>query len=549
MSREFSRLPMVGLALAFMAGTAAGLAFPSTDNPLCVATPLAVAAAGALFIAAGWRRAPSPEPGYSPGSSLTSAGILILLVGVAWFNAAVRIQTGPPALTDQSTLSGKRVELLGIITDEPIPVNAASGSCWQVTLEAEQVRPKGATDWQPIQGAARVRWYQAPPEVTPAYGERWLIQGSMDITNFGTRPQPFVFVRAFGRGCSMVDARAGSSVVRWSLGLRAFARQVLNRGIEHHPRDVAVLNSLLLGVRSQMPNDIYRSFARTGTLHIFAISGSHIVVLAAVIVFLVSSLGLSRPYWALAVGPVLVIYTVMTGLQSSAIRACIMGVIFLAAYLVGRRPDTFSALAASAILILAVVPTELVSLGFILSYVAMLGLLLLYPVIDRPFANLFQPDPLRIDPESNGVIALRTAWKEIRMLLTTSLAAWLVCEPLTAYYFQIFSPIALIGNLIAIPLSGLMIVTGCLSLMTGSCIPWFGTIFNHANLLMAQALTGSMAWLTAVPYGNMDVEPPPAWAVAGCYVLLAIPVILAKRAAMKSEEDDRKALPPETAVE
>jgi len=148
----------------------------------------------------------------------------------------------------------------------------------------------------------------------------------------------------------------GNPFVAWTLKCRQAAGELITTGITDFTEQVAILNSLLLGYRSQMPFELYRAFAATGTLHVFAISGEHVVVLGSVIVFIISVAGLQRTYWVLFLGPLIVLYTVMTGLQPSAIRACVMGIAFWLAPLFGRKPDIFASLALSAVLILAFVP-------------------------------------------------------------------------------------------------------------------------------------------------------------------------------------------------
>jgi competence protein ComEC len=314
----------------------------------------------------------------------------------------------------------------------------------------------------------------------------------------------------------------GSVIVEKCLEARADAARILCIGIEDYPDYMATINSLLLGYRSQMPQDAYRAYAATGTIHIFAIDGFHIVVQAAVIIFALGAFGIPRTRWILFLAPMLILYTVMTGLPPSALRACVMAIIFWSAPLLGRRNDVYSALAASAILILAFVPSDFMSLGFILSYVVVLGLVLLYPVFARPLQKLFAPDPLRLQPEPRWILFLRTCWSHLSVLLATSLAAWLVSAPLTAYYFQMFSLIALAGNLIAMPLASLMIVTGALSLVFGSCIEFLADVFNHANLALAFLMKRSMEFFAAIPGGNFPVDPPPIWLILVFYFVLAV---------------------------
>ena len=83
------------------------------------------------------------------------------------------------------------------------------------------------------------------------------------------------------------------------------------------------------------------------------------MVVAAVITVLLSACGIPRTRWILFVGPLLIAYTVMTGLQASAVRACIMALVFWSAPLLGRKADIYTALAASAVLLLAITPSPI----------------------------------------------------------------------------------------------------------------------------------------------------------------------------------------------
>jgi len=285
---------------------------------------------------------------------------------------------------------------------------------------------------------------------------------------------------------------------------------------------MCILNSILLGYYSQIPRDLYQAFANTGTLHVFAISGSHVVILGGAIIFILAACGLPRTRWVLFLGPLLILYTAMTGLQPSAIRACIMGILYWIAPLIGRKPDIYTTLAISAILILAISPDDLINIGFLLSYIAVLGLILFCPVFSRILNRCFTHDPLKLEPDPAWQENLRGLWHFFSELFSVSLAAWLVTTPLTIMFFGTFSPIGLPSNLLIVPLSSLVIITGVLSLTLGSCILFFADLFNHANLALIVLMTESARWFAAVPHGYMKAPPVPLWAALAFYGVLII---------------------------
>lgn len=521
--RYHPRVPLIGLALSFIAGTWLGL-----NRPLHLLLIGGAASLVTLGTVLAWCTC------HGRLAIVGGVGIHLLSFLAAATNADLHTwHASAPALDSLPILSGTRIELTGIVADEPADVIADARPMWRFPLDVSEVRLSPDTDWRPVAGTVRITWYGDRRGRFPQYGDRWEVAGRLTMltNNPSGNPirRPLQFLTTGARNAKFLADNQGSPSIQYCLDARNSARRVLNAGIEHHTNDVAVLNSLLLGYRSQMPQEIHRAYARTGTLHIFAISGSHVVILAALIVFVLSLFRIPRTRWVLFVGPLLVFYTVMTGLQPSAVRACIMAIVFLLAPLLGRKSAIFSALAFSAILILAVAPSDLLNIGFILSFTAMIGIILLYPICIRPLQRLFQPDPLRLQPESPVVHGLRVVWREFSLLLATSTAAWLVSTPLTAYYFQIFSPIALVGNLLAIPLASLIIVTGSLSLVTGSCVPVLAEIFNHANLVLASWLTGSMGWLASIPGAWLQVPAPSPWLIASTYVTLALLVMEARR--------------------
>ena len=79
--------------------------------------------------------------------------------------------------------------------------------------------------------------------------------------------------------------------------------------------------AMMLGCRNEIPRDMRRVFSNSGTIHVFAISGLNIALVAALLIALVSALGVPRPHWVLVVAPLLVFYTFASGAQPSAVRA------------------------------------------------------------------------------------------------------------------------------------------------------------------------------------------------------------------------------------
>ena len=513
------RRPLVGLALAFTAGTWFGLRTSLPPLPLALAAATLVAAAMlATWVPAMVRRLPA---------RLTTLGFILALAGLAAANARLEVaRPAAPTLAEAGIRGG--VELRAIVTDDPMPsgLPMRRGAC---KFPAELIAWRTGTTWQAASGEVRVRWYGFP-SAQPAYGDAWQWRGTLESftprrtapsAHAPSRPDILLFSTAAAQG-QRLSTGNGNPVIGWCLSVRRACLDTLTTGIGDFSEASGVLVSLVLGYRSQIPTDLYQAFASTGTLHVFAVSGSHVVVIGGAIVFLLSACGMPRTRWVLVLAPTLAAYTIMTGLQPSAVRACIMGTAYAAGPLFNRRSDLYSSLGLAAVLILGVTPTALDDLGFILSFTAVVGLGLFYPVLARPLHARLSPDPLQLQPEPGWQAALRSFLHHIASLLAMSLAAWLVTTPLTAWYFGLFSPIALPGNLAAVPLASLIIVTGLVSLAAGSFTLVLADLFNHANLALAALLSASIRALDALPGGHMVVSDVPALAIAGWYALLLL---------------------------
>ena len=95
--------------------------------------------------------------------------------------------------------------------------------------------------------------------------------------------------------------------------------------------------------------------------------------MGAILIAILGMFRVSSVYWGLFLAPLLCMYTFATGMQTSAVRACIMAMIYWGAPLLGRKADSLTALCVSALLIVGAVPTQLLDKGFILSFVCVLG--------------------------------------------------------------------------------------------------------------------------------------------------------------------------------
>ncbi|MBI2068917.1 MAG: ComEC/Rec2 family competence protein [Candidatus Yanofskybacteria bacterium] len=225
--------------------------------------------------------------------------------------------------------------------------------------------------------------------------------------------------------------------------------------------NASYVNGILLGSRQNIPEDLKEAFNKTGTTHILAISGYNIMIISwAVLMGLIFFFKRRAAFW-LSVG-VIIMFVILTGASASVVRAAIMGLILSFAHGYGRLYDQRnSIILAGGIMVFHNPFTLVFDIGFQLSFAAALGIIYLYPWIDRKLKNF---------PKAGG-------FKE---LLLMTLSAQITVAPLLIYYFGGFSPLSLPTNVLILPFVPAAMFLGFLAGIGGMIFASLGQIIGHA---------------------------------------------------------------------
>jgi len=379
--------------------------------------------------------------------------------------------------------SSHYIHLIGKINSIPKSHPRNSSQSFSLASEALQNNKK---EWEKKRGTLFVRYYG---KTSLHYGDQLLLHGILKQQHFPGQKQLQLSV---SENKLTVLPNRSFSFDNTIEKLREKGAKTLSKGIKNHPTQCAIYQALLLGYRGNIPKNIYQTFIRTGTVHIFAISGLHVGIIALFIIILIKSLGVPLNKWSLLLLPLLFLYVYSTGMKSSALRAWTMAAIYFLAPLFRRKPNVPNAIALAFILILWIKPTEILAPGFIYSFIIVSFLVMVFSVIS----------PNQITGELKG-------WKKYFLTYFLTLAicsttAFLAALPLTALFFGRIAPIALIANLIVVPLTFFIVLAGWLSLI----IPFASTIFNYAALAFIDSLLFCVQHLAHIPYAQCSVTSP-----------------------------------------
>lgn len=258
------------------------------------------------------------------------------------------------------------------------------------------------------------------------------------------------------------------------------------------PQQAALMDAIILGQRTDLSRDMQRIFARTGTTHILAISGFNVGLVAALIFLL---LRLFPVPWRLQYALTMVLlfaYAVFTGSSPSVIRAAIMTCVFLNSFLLERESHSMNSLAWAGLVILLFNPNDLFDIGFQLSFLSVIGILVFYPALSQA---LKQRPAFKVKGFRDFILKL----------FLVSLSAWTGSLGFVAYYFDLVTPGALLANLIVIPVVSGIVFLGFGLLMTG-WIPFMAVNFAVCLKVLLNVMIHSMALISSVPGVCFQVE-------------------------------------------
>lgn len=364
--------------------------------------------------------------------------------------------------------SGQEFIVEGVLVEQP----DARDRYTNLRLRVERLHPAGELLFTPVGGLLLAR---ISPGGEWHYGDRVRLQGELETPpedeDFSYRS----YLKRQGIYSYMPRARArlllrgqGSPFYTAVYGLRERSLETVYN-LFPDP-EASLLAGILLGVETGIPEDVQDAFRNTGTAHIIAISGFNITILSAFFVFLFNLLlrGRRRFLAAGMAAVVIAIYAVLVGADAAVVRAAIMGSLSLLAALVGRRQDGLNTLTFVAALMALFNPDVLWDVGFQLSFMATLGLLL----YAEPLSNAFMRLTSRILPDTTA----QRLTRPVSEYFLFTFAAILTVLPVMIYHFQRLSLVSLLANPAILPAQPAVMILGGLAVILGLIHPPLGQL-------------------------------------------------------------------------
>ena len=481
------RQPFVGLVLAAIIGIVVADYFPAITVSIFL-----IANAGALA-ALRWRFAP----------------LVFAVVGATFFvlHSARITNTPADALAQLAGQQPRPANVTGIVTTEP-KIEANGNATFLLKLCGAKIENQDIrTD-----ATVFVRW-----RGRPNIGDELALFGTVQPIEVPRNPGEFdmraylarrdvksLFIVRYPENGRILAPGSGFSVLRAAAHSREWMQRILSRDIENSPDVVGLICGTALGLRHQTRDDIEEPFQQTGTLHLFAVAGLHVGIVARLLWTVAMVLRLPRKTATALIIPLLFFYAAITGLHTASVRAAVMSALLLGGIFFDRKVLALNSLAAAAFLILLFDSNQLFTSGFQLSFAVVGTIVLLADPMFVRSGRVAAPDPFL--PRALLSRAQRFRIKAGRKLMrgaSVSLAAWIGSLPLIYWYFYLITPVSLVANLVVVPIAYFVLALAMLSLIAAPISSGLSIIFNNANWLMSHLVLGLVHFFALLPAGHL----------------------------------------------
>ena len=328
-----------------------------------------------------------------------------------------------------------QVELAGKIINEPIIKNKYQ----QFTLETESINGRPVQQ-EKVLVSAPLNYNFRYGDIIDGVGKlintpKPLFPGNFDYGLYLSRQN--IYTMFYLSDVAIADNKA-NIIKNFAIASKNHISKQVDKHFEQ-PYS-SILQAMLTGDKVSLEPETKDKFINTGLIHLLVVSGLHIGFCVVIFIFFFKLFNLPLKYVYLLTILAVFFYTLVTGANPPAVRAAIMASCILIALILNREPLIYNAVALSALIILLVNPQDLFTASFQMSFLATLGIIYLYPKINKIFKNIKNK-------------FLKNLWS----VAAVTLSAQIALVPVLLFYFGKISIISMLANILIVPVIGFVV--------------------------------------------------------------------------------------------
>ena len=329
-----------------------------------------------------------------------------------------------------------------------------------------------------------VIWFRGQPELLQKTGNPF----EFDYQAYAIRNNIGHRIYLKNNNIFILKAEKNLNLMEWSLIIRDRLLKILEKsgmkGEVFH-----LVSSISLGAREELEPETTQSFAKTGVIHVLAVSGMNVAIIFVVLDLMLRFLKRKKGgiiLYALLILAAVWGYALITGMSASVLRAAAMFSFIVIGTNMSRHPNIYNTLAASAFVLLCFNPSLVYDVGFQLSYAAVFSIVFFHPsIFGLLYFKYWIPD-------------------QIWTLLSVSLAAQIGTLPFLLHYFHQFPTWFLLANLMVIPLVTLILYLTFIVFAVAPIFPFLGEIMARILDWAGQGMLFSVHFVERLPYSILD---------------------------------------------
>lgn len=463
-------------------------------------------------------------------------GIACAMLLLGWFlhrhHTAIRLPH------DLRLLIGERArlcEIEGVIVSRPQSriFHSASSKRIQTQLNLKVSRICLQSRWQKACGRVRIQVNEAPMAGVHrgqrirlagilAHPRQSLVEGQFDFRKI-LRYQGIPYVMTLRDWNSKASLLEPMTTRPLPSRFQDWARRALTIGQPRRDESTQLIWAMVLGWRTGLTEELRKPFVQSGTFHVFAISGLHVMLVATMLALAAKCCGIPRRWMGVVCIPCLWFYTAVTGFPASAVRATTMACVIFLGWMWKSPPESLNSIGAAALLLLFWDPLQVFQPGFQLSFVIVSAIVVFCrPLVDWSRA-WFRDDELVPQSYPSNWRRFAHRWiGNIGRCFAVSAVAWLGSLPLIMWYFNLFTPVSLLVNFILVLfLAPLVMGSAWLALAMAAWAPAVASLANSSAWLWMTIMIKTCKTSAGLPLAWFEIPRPPLSCVFVYYLALA----------------------------
>ncbi|MBU0477261.1 ComEC/Rec2 family competence protein [bacterium] len=405
----------------------------------------------------------------------------------------------------QPNLHGRDVQIKGIIIKDPVNRRFYT----DIVISPEQI--KGL---QTPKGLILVRVSSC--NLNFKYGDKVLVFGKLSQPywsgNIGTfnyrkyleRHHTYGVMKIKDAGNIKIIARnEGNFIIGKALTLKNTIKMINKRSLPDP--QAAMLNGILLGMREDIPQQIFDMFRKSGIVHILAVSGLHVGLILLMFWGFLKLCRVPKKVSALILILLVILYCMVTGMRDPIFRTTIMALAVLVAIIIDREQNLYISISLACLVLLFINPYSLFNAGFQLSFIATLGIICLTPILKE----VMPLERIKLKP------------RFLFIAFAVSLSAQISVMPIVAYHFNYLSLWSVFTNILILPIVACILALGLLASVFGTLWIKLAYIFSMPNWILLTILLRLIEIFSSVNFMYFEVQKPYITDIIGYYTLIA----------------------------